>query len=115
MSVNKVILLGYVGSDPEMRYPEKDRAIAFLSLATNDYYGNPPTEVTEWHRLVMGGKNATIAEKYIRKGSRIYVEGHLKTREYEDKFKVRRRITEVMVEHLELLGRKSETTPGTSV
>ena len=108
MSVNKVILLGYVGSDPEMRYPEKDRAIAFVSLATNDRYGNTAAEVTEWHRLVMGGHNAQIAERYIRKGSRIYVEGKLKTREYEDKFKVRRRITEVIVDTLELLGRSSE-------
>lgn len=105
MSVNKVILIGNVGSDPEMRYPEKDRAIAFISLATNDFYGNPPTEVTEWHRLVLGGKNAEVAEKYIRKGSKIYVEGRLKTREFEDRFKVRRRITEIIVDRLELLGR----------
>lgn len=75
MSVNKVILLGYVGGDPEIRYPEKDRAIAFMSLATNDYYAKTGTEVTEWHRLVMGGDNARMAEKYIRKGTRLYVEG----------------------------------------
>ena len=110
MSVNKVILLGNVGSDPEMRYPEKDRAIAFVSLATNDFYGNPPTEVTEWHRLVMGGQNARLAEKYIRKGTRLYVEGRLKTREFEDKVKVRRRITEIIVDRVELLGRKQDST-----
>lgn len=108
MSVNKVILIGNVGSDPEMRYPEQGRTIAFISLATNDYYGNPPTEVTEWHRLVLGGKNAEVAEKYIRKGSKLYVEGRLKTREFEDRFKVRRRITEVIVDKLELLGRASQ-------
>lgn len=108
MSVNKVILLGYVGSDPEIRYPEKDRPIAFLSLATNDRYANSATELTEWHSLVMGGKNAEIAERYIRKGSRIYVEGKLRTREYEDRMKITRRKTEIIVERIELLGRKQE-------
>ena len=108
MSVNKVILLGYVGNDPEMRYPEKGRSIAFVSLATNERYAGSEAEITEWHRLVMGGHNAEIAERYIRKGSRIYVEGKLKTREYDDKFKIRRRGTEVIVEKLELLGRSRE-------
>lgn len=110
MSVNKVILLGYVGNDPEVRYPEKDRPVAFMSLATNDYYSGSSTEVTEWHRLVMGGQNARLAENYIRKGSRLYVEGKLRTREYEDKMKIRRRITEIIVERVELLGRKADTT-----
>lgn len=108
MSVNKVILLGYVGSDPDIRYPEKDRSVAFVSLATNDYYSATGTEVTEWHRLVMGGKNAEIAEKYIRKGTRLYVEGKIKSREYEDKLKIRRRVTEIIVERIELLGRNQE-------
>ena len=108
MSVNKVLLLGYVGNDPEMRYPEKGRSIAFVSLATNERYAGSEAEITEWHRLVMGGHNAEIAERYIRKGSRIYVEGKLKTREYDDKFKIRRRVTEVIVEKLELLGRSRE-------
>lgn len=105
MSVNKVILLGYVGNDPEMRYPEPGHAMAFLSLATNERYANSTQEITEWHRLVMNGHNAEIAERYIRKGSRIYVEGRLRTREYEDKFKIQRRITEILVDRLELLGR----------
>lgn len=105
MSVNKVILLGFVGNDPDVRYPEKDKPVAFVSLATNDVYANTGTEITEWHRLVMGGDNARIAEKYIRKGTRLYVEGRLKSREYDDKFKIRRRVTEVIVDRLELLGR----------
>lgn len=108
MSVNKVILLGYVGNDPEIRYPEKDRQIAFVSLATNEYYGNSSAEITEWHRLVMGGQNAKLAENYIRKGTRLYVEGKIKSREYEDKMKIRRRITEIIVDRVELLGRKNE-------
>lgn len=105
MSVNKVILLGYVGNDPDIRYPEKDRPIAFISLATNDYYSNTATEVTEWHRLVMGGENARLAEKYIRKGTRLYIEGRLRSREFDDKFKIHRRVTEVIVDKVELLGR----------
>lgn len=107
MSVNKVILLGHVGNDPEIRYPEKDRPIAFVSLATNEIYPSTGMQQTEWHRLVMGGENARLAEKFIRKGTRLYVEGKLKTREYEDKLKIRRRITEVIVENMELLGRTS--------
>ena len=106
MSVNKVILLGYVGSDPEIRYPEKDRAIAYVSLATNDRFANSQTEITEWHSLIMGGQNAQFAEKYIRKGSRIYVEGKLRTREYQNKLHVTCKKTEIVVERLELLGRK---------
>lgn len=108
MSVNKVILLGHAGNDPEVRYPEKEKPVAFMSLATNDYYPATGAEVTEWHRLVMGGENARIAEKYIRKGSRLYIEGKMKSREYNDKMGIRRRITEVIVEKLELLGTRSQ-------
>ena len=106
MSVNNVILIGYVGADPEIRYPEKDRPIAYMSLATNDRYANSQTEVTEWHSLVMGGQNAIFAEKYIRKGSRLYVEGKLRTREFQNKMHITMRKTEIIVERLELLGRK---------
>lgn len=106
MSVNKVILLGHVGSDPEMRYPDKDRAIAYLSLATNELRGFSRVEVTEWHSLVFGGQNATIVERYVRKGTQLYVEGYLRTREYEDRLKITRRKTEIIVERFEIVGRK---------
>lgn len=105
MSVNKVILLGYVGGDPEMRYPEKDFAVAYLSLATNERQGVSGMETTEWHYLVMTGDNARLAERYIRKGTRLYVEGKLRSREYQDKFKITRRRTEIAVEAFEILGR----------
>lgn len=108
MAVNKVILLGYVGGDPDMRYPEPGRAIAYLSLATNEWNPKIGQEVTEWHRLVMGGENAKLAENYIRKGSRLYVEGKLRTREYTDRMQITRQRTEIVVEKLELLGRRSE-------
>lgn len=108
MSVNKVILLGNVGRDPEMRYPEKDFPVAYLSLATNERQPNSDKELVEWHILVMTGQNATIAERYIRKGTRLYVEGRLRTREYVDKLKITRRRTEIYVDFLEILGRAQQ-------
>lgn len=108
MSVNKVILLGFVGADPEMRYPEPDRALAFLSLATNERQGSSGVEITEWHYLVMSGNNARIAERYIRKGSRLYVEGRLRSREYQDKFQITRRRTEIHVDFFEIVGRREQ-------
>lgn len=106
MSVNKVILLGHVGSDPEVRYPEKDHPVAYLSLATNEVRGISRTEITEWHNLVFLGHNAAFAERYVRKGSQLYVEGYLRTREYEDRLKIVRKRTEIIVERFEILGRK---------
>lgn len=107
MSVNKVILLGFVGRDPELRTPEKDLQIASFSLATGERQGSSGNEITEWHSIVAFGRNALLAERYIRKGTRLYVEGKLRTREYEDRFKVRRKITEVIAEKMEIIGRAS--------
>lgn len=106
MSVNKVLLLGHVGNDPDMRYPEKDRAIAYLSLATNERRGSSQTETTEWHNLVFGGENARIVERYVRKGTQLFVEGYLRTREYADRMKITRKRTEIIVEKFEITGRK---------
>lgn len=106
MSVNKVILLGHVGSDPEIRYPEKEKPIAFVSLATNESTGNG-IERTEWHRLVFFGDLAHIAERYVNKGTQLYVEGKLSTREYEDRMKIVRKRTEIIVNYFEILGRKN--------
>lgn len=106
MSVNKVILLGNVGADPEVRYPEKDKPIAFVSLATNENTSGG-IEKTEWHRLVFFGELASIAERYIRKGTQLYVEGRLSTREYEDRMKIVRKRTEIIVTFFEMLGRKN--------
>ena len=108
MSVNKVILLGYVGNDPELRYPEKDKPIAFLSLATNETAGNG-VEITEWHRLVFFGEIANIVERYVKKGTQLYVEGKLSTREYQDRMNITRKRTEIIVSFFEIVGRKQET------
>lgn len=106
MSVNKVILLGNVGHDPEIRYPQPDFPVAYLSLATNEMLGT--TEITEWHYLVMTGEQARFAERYIRKGSKLYVEGSLRTREYTDKFKIARKRTEIYVQTFEILGKTTQ-------
>ena len=105
MSVNKVILLGFVGADPEVRYPEKGKPLAFLSLATNEASARG-VELTEWHRLVFHGELASMAERYIRKGTQLYVEGKLATREYEDRMKIVRKRTEIIVSFFEILGRQ---------
>ncbi len=104
MSVNKIILLGYVGGDPEMRYPEKDFAVARFSLATSETKGQSGVEITDWHTCVLTGKNASIAERYIKKGTRLYVEGKMRYREYEDRYKIKRRVAEVEVSSFEILG-----------
>lgn len=106
MSVNKVILMGHVGGDPSVRYPEKGMCVASFSLATNERRND--MERTEWHNIVMTGRNGEWAERYIRKGSLLYLEGKLRTRIWEDKFHVKRSVTEIYVDYFELLGRTRE-------
>ena len=105
MSVNKVILLGNVGSDPKMHYPEAGSAFAFFSLATNEMFGE--SERTEWHRIVLSGRSAELADRYIRKGTKLYLEGKLRTRSYTDRLKIQRTVTEVYVDNFEILGRSA--------
>ncbi len=111
MSVNKVILIGAVGRDPEIRYIDS-RPVAEFSLATSDpAYTNANgvqiPERTEWHRIVMWDRNAETADKYIRKGTRLYIEGKLRTRTWEDRAAIKRNVTEIMVEKFEILSRQS--------
>lgn len=107
--MNKVFLLGNVGSDPQIRYVER-RPVASFSLATNEaarQVANGVTipERTEWHNIVMTDQAAEFAEKYIRRGSRLLVEGTLRTRYWEDRNAIKRTVTEIYVERYELLGR----------
>ncbi len=106
MSVNKVILLGNVGGDPEIRYPAPDSPVAFFSLATGETRGG--VKVTEWHNIVMTGRSAAYAEKFIRKGTKLYLEGSLRTREYTDRLHITRKRTEVFASTFEILGRSQE-------
>jgi len=112
MSVNKVILVGHVGKDPEVRYLEKNVAVAHFSLATTEraYTTQGGVEVperTEWHNIVAWRVLAELAEKYIRKGIQLYIEGKIQTRTY-DKDGIKRYITEIYADNIQFLDRKPE-------
>ncbi len=118
MSVNKAILVGNVGKDPEVRYFEKDVAVAHFTMATTERAitlanGTQVPERTEWHNIVAWRGLATIAEKYIRKGTQIYVEGKIQTRSYE-KDGIKRYTTEINAESIQLLGKKPDAVGETN-
>jgi len=107
MSVNKVILVGRLGRDPELRYTQGGQAVANFSLATNESWTNRDgerQERTEWHRIVVWGKLAEFCGEYLSKGRQVYVEGRLQTREWEDKEGSKRRTTEINGQTIQLLG-----------
>jgi single-strand DNA-binding protein len=111
MSVNKVILVGNVGKDPEVRYLDNNVPVCTLSLATSDVYKNKSGEkvtTTEWHNVVLWRGLAEVAEKYVKKGSQIYIEGKLRTRSWDDKDKNKRYTTEIIADVLQLLGKKAD-------
>ena len=117
MSVNKVILVGNVGKDPEVRYYDNGGAVANFSLATTErgYAAANGTQVpdrTEWHNIVLWRGLAEIAEKYVRKGSKIYLEGKIRSRSYDDQQGNKRYVTEVWGDTMELLDRKSDGGQG---
>lgn len=108
--VNKVILIGNVGKDPEIRNLENGVKVANFPLATTEIYkkdGNR-MEQTEWHSIVLWRGLAEVAEKIVKKGSQIYIEGKLRTRSWEDKDKIKRYSTEIVAEVLTMLGQKKE-------
>lgn len=108
--VNKVILVGHLGKDPEVRYLEGNVTVASFPLATSESYNKDGKRVeqTEWHNIVMWRGLADVAAKYLQKGRLVYIEGKLRTRNYEDKEGIRRYSTEVVAENFTLLGRKSD-------
>jgi len=117
MSVNKVILIGNVGKDPEIRYFENDRAVANFPLATTERgfttsNGQQIPERTEWHNVVVWGGLAKVVESYVKKGTQVYVEGKLRTRSWDDKDGNKRYTTEVYADALQLLGRKGDNPAG---
>lgn len=116
MSVNKVILVGNVGKDPEVRHLDSGVAVANFSFATSETYKNRSGEKvtnTEWHNIVLWRALAELAEKYIRKGSQLYIEGRIKTRSYDDKDGNKRYITEIFGDSVQLLGRKADSADST--
>jgi len=110
-SVNKVILVGHLGRDPELRYMPDGTAIANASVATsfrwNDKQSAEKKEETEWHRVVFRGRLAEIAGEYLKKGSQIYVEGRLRTRKWTDKDGTERYTTEVIAASMQMLGSRT--------
>ena len=109
--VNKVILLGNLGKDPEVRRLDDGRGVANFSLATSETYKNKSGEKvtnTEWHNIVLWSPLADIAENYLKKGSQVYIEGKIANRSYEDKDGVKKYISEVVGREITLLGRPPE-------
>lgn len=112
-TVNKVILVGRLGADPQLKYTPSGRANASFTLATNfvwkDQDGNKQ-EKTDWHRVKAWGKLAEVMGEWLKKGSYVYLEGKLQTRSYEDDNGVKKWITEVVVTDMEMLGKKSDVS-----
>ena len=113
-SVNKVVLIGNLGRDPEMRYMPSGDAIANFSIATTDNWKDKDgqkQERTEWHRISVFGKLAEICGEYLKKGSPVYVEGKLQTRKWQDKEGNERQTTEVVADRMQMLGGRESTAP----
>lgn len=106
-SVNKVILVGNLGRDPELRYTQSGQAVANFTLATTERFSNREgerQERTEWHRIVAWGRTAELCAQYLAKGRSVYIEGRLQTREWEDKEGQKRRTTEITAQTVQFLG-----------
>jgi len=117
MAINKVILVGNVGKDPEVRYFDNGGAVANFTLATTERgytaaNGTVVPDRTEWHNIVLWRALAEIAEKYVRKGAKLYVEGKIRTRSYDDASGNKRYVTEIYADNMELLDRKPEGQQG---
>lgn len=111
MSVNKAILLGHVGKDPDVKYFDNGSSIASFSLATTEkgYTAQNGTQIpdrTEWHNIVCWKGLSKVAEQFVKKGTQIYIEGKIRTRSYDDQSGVKRYVVEVYADKLELLGKR---------
>ncbi len=105
--VNKVILVGYLGADPDMRYTPSGQGVCELRLATSESWNDKNgqrQERTEWHRIVVWGKRAEICSKYLAKGRQVFVEGRIQTRTYDDKEGNKKYMTEIIASDVQFLG-----------
>ena len=110
--INKAILIGNLGQDPEVRYTPSGLAVANFSIATSETWtkdGEKETR-TEWHRIVAFGKLGEICGEYLSKGRQVYIEGRIQTREWEDKEGVKRYTTEIVASQMQMLGSREDTT-----
>ena len=118
MSLNKVMLIGNVGRDPEVRYLDGNSGnakVATFTLATTERYrdrNGETRENTEWHNIVAWRGNADVAERFIRKGTQLFIEGRIRTRSWDDQNGNKRYTTEIIVDNLQLLGKKSDNPGG---
>ena len=119
-SVNKAILIGNLGADPELRYTPSGAAVASFNIATTEKWkgkDGQQQEKTEWHRIVLWSRQAEIAKEYLHKGSPVYIEGRIQNRSYEDKDGIKRYVTEIIGQRMQLLGGRgggASDTGGTS-
>ncbi|RYD81335.1 MAG: single-stranded DNA-binding protein [Sphingobacteriales bacterium] len=114
-SVNKVILIGRLGKDPEIRYTNDSTPVANFSIATSEYYkdkNGERQESTEWHNIVAWRQLAEISEKFLHKGKLVFIEGKLRTRSWEDKDGNKKYATEVVADNITMLGRKEDDEQG---
>jgi single-strand DNA-binding protein len=105
--VNKVILVGYLGADPDMRYTPSGQGVCEMRVATSESWNDKNgqrQERTEWHRIVVWGKRAEVCSKYLSKGRQVYIEGRIQTRTYDDKDGNKRYITEIIAADVQFLG-----------
>lgn len=114
--INKVILVGNVGVDPEVRTMESGVKVARLRLATSERYTDKQSgerkEITEWHTITLWRGLADVVDRYVHKGSQLYIEGRLRTREWTDKDNVKRYTTEILADNMQLLGSRSDNQGG---
>jgi len=109
--VNKVILVGNLGANPELRYTQGQQAVANLRLATTEKWtdkNGQKQEATEWHRVVVWGRQAEIAGQYLTKGRQVYVEGSIRTRQWQDQQGQKRYTTEIVARNIQMLGGRGE-------
>lgn len=117
MSVNKVILVGNVGKDPEVRHLDSGVAVANFPLATSETYtakNGERVSTTEWHNIVLWRGLAEVAEKYVSKGRQLYIEGRIRTRSWDDKEGNKRYTTEIYGDQMQMLGTKADNQGGAS-
>ncbi len=115
MSVNKAILIGRLGKDPELRYTPSGKAVATFSLATSERWSSQDgqkQESTTWHNIVVWGKQAEVMKEYLSKGREVYIEGRIANRSYDDKEGVKKYISEVVVQNFSFVGSKGDTGGG---
>jgi single-strand DNA-binding protein len=110
-SLNKALIIGNLGADPEVRYTQSNTALATFNIATTEKYRDANGEMkenTEWHRIVAWGRLAELAQQYLRKGSPVYIEGSIQTRQWEDKEGQKRYTTEIKATSMQLLGSRQD-------